>query len=661
MQLYNETVEEIEKIRTNNRRITINDIPLELLLDILLQASTQEREIYMIDRVLELTLVCTKWTDLVLNTARFWVRTELLGLEDAEAKLALSLQLSRDLPLTLVYGSDLGFVRALSYLLSPHAHRVESIIREGNGDPQEATEEEKLLERLVIPGNLIEVSNRPRRNVPEESDLWISHILGPSINLLNLGDKLRRISLGVWSAQALVALIPLKNLMSVSIYIEGTQLARDEEELARKLGSIDSLPWLEVALYGLSLSLMTRLFHLLNGALVKLSILISSKHLGHVMKAMERMERLRELDIGLYNYETHSESIAIVDTDYKSLSLTSLTLSLSWDHIEISDLIASFCRHNPPLKRLEVHGQSEIPRWESDFRSLKHLRHLALVGADSPVTEVPDIETFTIGAPTGKFQYWHSASVLHLRCTITVLDDQPFALDSCSWPKVEALTIEEKYFQPDAQLDVRLNLANLRRCTLHLAHDFGICHALAMYPQNVPRLEEIHFKEPPEWDILFILIERRLALSVEGITPISLLRFRCAPPEEIRVPLVSLLRGRIIRRPSNYELSIQGNILLVLGRHFDRMRLCGYIGRSLREETDDNTEEVDLSGLPPYPSTAQGVLETWHERKAGLENMMAQHSYSGALCRTQLATLTKYTEIPSEDEETDLVPGQTTF
>ena len=88
-----------------------------------------------------------------------------------------------------------------------------------------------------------------------------------------------------------------------------------------------------------------------------------------------------------------------------------------------------------------------------------------------------------------------------------------------------------------------------------------------MNPVDVPALDEIEFEWPPEWDILFIMMERRLALSVDGVIPISQLTFiRCAPPEQMRVPLVNLLRGYIAPRPSNFELSIQGNMLLVLDR-----------------------------------------------------------------------------------------------
>ncbi|CAG7849536.1 SubName: Full=Uncharacterized protein {ECO:0000313/EMBL:CCA75155.1} [Serendipita indica DSM 11827] len=311
---------------------------------------------------------------------------------------------------------------------------------------------------------------------------------------------------------------------------------------------------------------MTRLLHLLSGTLIRLLTYIGPTHLDDTINAVGRMKRLEALNILINN---DFKSAVIPNADYKGSSLISLTLWVDSTYIHTADLIASFCRYRPPLKWLSVSGKTRISAWKFDLRSLECLRDLALDFPELPVTEIPNVESFSVVASVGQFRYWRSASVLHLRCGITVQEpDQPFfTLDSCCWPNIESLTIEDRHLRPDPQLDVRLNLSNLRQIMLYPGDEAGICHELAMHPQGVPRLEEIRLIPPPEWDILFIMIERRLALSVKGLTPISQLTFGCAPPEEIRVPLVSLLKGHITRRLSNYELSVQGNILLVLGRH----------------------------------------------------------------------------------------------
>ena len=83
----------------------------------------------------------------------------------------------------------------------------------------------------------------------------------------------------------------------------------------------------------------------------------------------------------------------------------------------------------------------------------------------------------------------------------------------------------------------------------------------------------------------------------------------------------------------------------------DRISSCGYIRRYLREEASDAKVDADLLKLPLYPDIAQGVLDTWYERTTVIESMLSQHSFAHTSCRIwPLVTLTKYTELPLEDE-----------
>ena len=80
------------------------------------------------------------------------------------------------------------------------------------------------------------------------------------------------------------------------------------------------------------------------------------------------------------------------------------------------------------------------------------------------------------------------------------------------------------------------------------------------------------------------------------------------------------------------------------------MLSCGYIGRRLREEASDEELNAELLKLPLYPDTAQEALDTWHRRTIAVERILVPHSYGQSRCRIWSRTLTKYTELPLEDE-----------
>lgn len=82
-----------------------------------------------------------------------------------------------------------------------------------------------------------------------------------------------------------------------------------------------------------------------------------------------------------------------------------------------------------------------------------------------------------------------------------------------------------------------------------------LCRNIALQPSDLPSLESIIFGETPEWDIFFIMLERKNFCLEAGVNRIIRLRLP-AYHEEFRQPLSDLLNGVYSERPSNYELSI---------------------------------------------------------------------------------------------------------
>jgi hypothetical protein len=111
------------------------------------------------------------------------------------------------------------------------------------------------------------------------------------------------------------------------------------------------------------------------------------------------------------------------------------------------------------------------------------------------------------------------------------------------------------------------DLPQLHELTLHGPPDStsvdnisGFCAHLALYPSSCPYLENLSLYGNPEWDILVLMLERRNIIRPSGTSPINRLELPAFCSREIRCILIELIQGRVPDRPSNFELSLGGNV-----------------------------------------------------------------------------------------------------
>ena len=80
-----------------------------------------------------------------------------------------------------------------------------------------------------------------------------------------------------------------------------------------------------------------------------------------------------------------------------------------------------------------------------------------------------------------------------------------------------------------------------------------------MEPEICPELVEIGIDFVPEWDLLFLMLERRNYLPPSrGVARIKTLSLPSPLPLTLLAPLTDILSGRFTRRPSNMDLSFSG-------------------------------------------------------------------------------------------------------
>ncbi|PVG03927.1 hypothetical protein CPB86DRAFT_810460 [Serendipita vermifera] len=85
-----------------------------------------------------------------------------------------------------------------------------------------------------------------------------------------------------------------------------------------------------------------------------------------------------------------------------------------------------------------------------------------------------------------------------------------------------------------------------------------------MNPTGLPNLKSLYISGYPEWDIYFIMLERRLMWSSQGSVAFETLEVPGFTHRSLLRHICEILQGRLPDRPTNFELSLIGNAELLL-------------------------------------------------------------------------------------------------
>ncbi|KAG8801520.1 hypothetical protein FRC16_000304 [Serendipita sp. 398] len=99
-----------------------------------------------------------------------------------------------------------------------------------------------------------------------------------------------------------------------------------------------------------------------------------------------------------------------------------------------------------------------------------------------------------------------------------------------------------------------LRIIKFKDRTLQATSDF--CVSMILRPHDCPSLEQVEFLQYPEWDLLYIMLERRNFLHDSSVCPIRLVSMPSSIGLVLRQPLNGLLRGRFVNRGSNQDVSL---------------------------------------------------------------------------------------------------------
>ncbi|PVG04316.1 hypothetical protein CPB86DRAFT_693954 [Serendipita vermifera] len=139
-----------------------------------------------------------------------------------------------------------------------------------------------------------------------------------------------------------------------------------------------------------------------------------------------------------------------------------------------------------------------------------------------------------------------------------------------------------------------------------------------MDSRQFPSLESIAFRHFPEWDIFFIMLERRNLHHSGKVSPIEKIQLPSYYPRFLFTPMHDLICGKFPIRPSNYDLSVAGNTDVLGDKSISGCILCL---RSLLACDEPPFPKLAFTStaspateISIYPTTDDEVLSTWEYR-----------------------------------------------
>jgi hypothetical protein len=588
---FNQIADTINSLQAKTRLDPIDRLPPEIFTQIICSTAPSgsfHREWFEYNSfVLSLTLVSTRWMDFVINTPLFW--TSILldeRVADCSSIAATFLQLSRQLPISvnIVWSSSLE--SSVIWLeLQEHRNRITRVIYNFTyfipyGMNQAPIELPKFL-TMLSPLPLLDTLNYVGRDPAGRS--VARHVLDVFPNITKISGfylstrSIRRLM----SRHCSSIVLPLKVNPPFSLLEDNPALHTVSESMgvlpvSRQTEGISllkkSVKWANLSLGPLNVSLSTTITEKMT-QLVSLSVSGYLHSLIRFFINIDRLCRLRELSLG-YLVGTRG-MVEISNASFPSngnVRFLSLCQSIPYGANEVKPLEKMF-------PGLILQSLSAVQSLSLKFQRLQnilslkevfdikvlgllpHLQHLTLQSELSiGLFELPPCETLNLIIPFRKGLNFSNQTCRQLHViwggylgTDQSLDDH--SLDDQAWPLLEKLTIPVNCIENSYMGFPHLGEISLK-CGISQVELTGFCVSLALYPTFCPNLGALYMDQCPEWDIFFIMLERRLAWSINGSQPLRSIILPDHTPRSIIRYICDILQGRFPERPSNFDLSL---------------------------------------------------------------------------------------------------------
>jgi hypothetical protein len=597
---YNEIVTKMDDAKRSPLTDPLEALPTEIWQDIIRRCQNpaywKDWKPRFVDLLLDLTNVSKNWQEAILSTPIFWTEVSIdIDMEDMAAKVVACITLSGDLPLDLILGFpiplELGEIGEeeqsgekveIFQSLRKNSHRIRSLtFSRVHGD---YVSFRNRIEDDILPlGALVALENvtchvsefQPNLDavLEEAGNLRLLHRIDITLNTLT-SDSAQTLQ-SIQTSRPYRTLLPyLYHLPFLdSVTFEPSSQLDDacEEEQISPVSSQEPLSWRRLSILQVDSENVSSILRRASSSLVELSVTISWEILSHFLVACSQMDRLRILTM-----------VISQDTKIKfrppftgvCSSITDLTIYIggfteydednepepisAHDNLELLfDMMPSFV-HN--LRELNIMTLLQDTPKLTFTQELPYLTRIWLLCRARASFELDDI--CLPNAERIEFLYTDtfSSSISAPNAVNLIISLENELLELNRWSSIRSLDI-----RTDDAVWSEVSLPNLETLALHSigsaiynTESSAFFHEVALNPTNIPKLRHIELEIFPEWDLLFVMLERRNFLMGGRISPIKSLTFPSMPHSVILRPLSDRLRGHFSERPSNRSLSLQG-------------------------------------------------------------------------------------------------------
>lgn len=529
-----------------------------------------------IEEILPLTLVSTGWRMAILGNPRFWTDVVLSDTaEDLETKIFLSIHLSKDFPLSICFNDESSGTASwekVHHWIAPQKTRIRSLAMK------------KSSEITLI---LNTIGNLPLLQRLHRESWWIEDVdhevirtaesirsitgLDASVQMLqyNSLNKIHTLQVRGYMEEFMPYLERLEHLRCVRmivfsddgipnpIVLKGNN---GKDQITSKSGP---LSWSSLTLYGGAAGkYIEPLLLRVALTLLELDTSVEWSSVGIILLQCSSMLQLRLLTLAIGDTMTPFDPLSLPASTIENLHLTFahnqdteqyqyninnlFTILTSWaPNVRIFTLISSARCYRSVfgyLCSLERLNSVELKDIRRDNEEIKRQGVNGVLKTQALVVHWPIELLTTTGVLSlellSNTKKLKSGQWEHLR-TLTVLT---FAAD---WEGISLPNVTRIIFRKLAPNDFTKSSTSL-------------CQEITKHPEIFPSLEYLAPSGPPEWEILFLMLERRNIFSDMKVERIKTVRLDLVPSLTILRPLTDLLGGRLTVYPSVSEISLSG-------------------------------------------------------------------------------------------------------
>ncbi|CCA69589.1 hypothetical protein PIIN_03528 [Serendipita indica DSM 11827] len=644
LEKYNQAVRSRRAEEESRQKWSPDQLPYGLWTAIIEEVISDEGRLRRHQSLLLLTLVSSRWASLLLQSATLWTNIIVeSSCEDLEAMVATFLHLSGDCSLTLDYSSVPPL--SLQTIIQPYLSRVNVLtIRPAtHRSPAQFFVAEPVFPILKYftfhgptPGGALAtfISHctpfaKYASLVPEQCD-YVS--MKGSHGILTGITK-------ILNSQSISQLPKIESLKEV-VLLERSYERVDKDAILGGSNNHGSLGWstlyadiswhwteyfanrctqtLKILQLSLEWIQLPDLHKLLSKLYVLNCLHVSFEYTQNIIQPVKN-DLIQSIRNNLMAKPTHSNlqelyvqanTLRLSSSDLEYTLRLLLQHSESWRWIEID--VFGISNLNPDIFKALPLLQSLVLKTEHDSELL-----------NPHIFQIESLESVALTGSNGMINYFGGIATIKLTYTLNdnsqTNPEQPaIHILKDRWPKLQHLSLHGKLNSPQ-RVDLYISTSTLTQLSLS-GHSLiaSTIHYIAQQPEILPGLQFLRLMDCPEWDILLVMLEKRLVAQANGVLPLETIHFRRPLSPLLKRTLAMRLAGYLTNRPSNHKLSTQGNLEGILDPTVTGCLDCHlwhhFCDWPIAVPYDQGNSQSAVDDLAPYPNTGDEVLYSWEIR-----------------------------------------------